>query len=309
MKNRKAIIIGILIVGIILVGSWLIWSNQTVIITKEQAIDIASQTEEFKEFLKLYPDAKINAAQHCCAEIKVYGGECGCISKPDDNWIVAYCINKGCWESRYIPSARVAINSRTSQIIAKYPKIEYIKNEEYCEEKGDCLCASCCGGCTNFIYEPLIKARTENILCFVCACTTNDCKCINNLCQPAQKITDLCEKDREFAESVSSSPECIGQDFICVDGWTSTAYYDSRLTDVVQTEEEKDTTIETPEELADAIVARYAMSSCSCKKPVSYHALTEGELEETDCENFYMFIDDYNSSCNGCILTWETNCC
>jgi len=157
--------------------------TQEVIITKEQAITIASQTEEFKEFLKLYPDAKVNAMQHCCAEVKVYGGECKCISNPNDNWVVSCYVENEGWEFRYISSVRMAINSNSGEIIAKYPKLEYIKNSEYCEEDGDCLCASCCGGCTNFIHEPLIKTQTESILCYVCSCTTSDnCKCLNNIC-------------------------------------------------------------------------------------------------------------------------------
>lgn len=162
-------------------------SNQTqltekVIITKEQAIAIANQTEEVQKFLKLYPDAKVNAMQHCCAEVKVYGGECRCIRKPDDNWIVAYCIDRGCWGYRYIPAVRVAINSNSGEIIAKYPKLEYLKNAIYCGADLDCLCLSGSGlpfvGCANFIHGPRLGYGS-----YEC----KDCRCVNNTCMAVEE--------------------------------------------------------------------------------------------------------------------------
>lgn len=68
-------------------------------------------------------------------------------------------------------------------------------------------------------------------------------------------------------------------------------------------------TKDVPEELTDKIVAERRTSVCSCKNPVSYRILLKDKLEETNCENFYKFIGNYNSSCDGCILTWKTGCC
>jgi hypothetical protein len=117
---------------------------------------------------------------------------------------------------------------------------------------------------------------------------------------------NLCKTDKEFIDSVQSDSECVGQDFRCVDGWSSKVYYDKRLTTIIP---ENGSSLLIPEELKKAIIAKYGKSSCSCKTPISYQILSEGQLKETDCESFYNFIENYNSSCDNCILTWETDCC
>lgn len=135
----------------------------------------------------------------------------------------------------------------------------------------------------------------------------NKFKCVTEGAIP-QKIVDLCEKDKAFSDSVSSNPQCAVEGFSCVDGWEQIAYYDSRLTSIEQTEEEKDS-ISRPDDLREAIIAEYGKSACSCKNPVSYNLLVEGKYKETACEDFFKAIEDYNSSCNGCVLTWVTSCC
>lgn len=115
----------------------------------------------------------------------------------------------------------------------------------------------------------------------------------------------MCEKEKEFSDGVRSSPECIGKDVRCVDGWSTIAYYDRKLTNTTEFE----ASFHKPRELINATIAEYAKSVCNCIIPISYHVLIGDKLEETTCESFYKFIEDYNSSCDGCVLTWGTECC
>ena len=116
----------------------------------------------------------------------------------------------------------------------------------------------------------------------------------------------LCKVDKEFADSVQSDPACKGQGSRCADGWSVKVYYDRRS---ITTPPKDNSSLRIPEELTQAIIARYDKSSCKCITPVSYQVLVEKNLEETDCINFYEFIKNYNSSCNNCVLTWKTGCC
>jgi len=137
----------------------------------------------------------------------------------------------------------------------------------------------------------------SNIICS-CDLTTNSCN--------TAWVTELCKYNEEFAENVSSSPDCVGKDWKCVDGWSMTVYYDRRLTNTTIFETNLP---EKPKELINATIAEYGSSVCDCKNPVSYHILIGNKLEETDCVTFYKFIDDYKSSCDGCVRKWETECC
>ncbi|MBN2014599.1 MAG: DUF333 domain-containing protein [Candidatus Altiarchaeota archaeon] len=161
-------------------------------ITIEEAISIANATEEVQEFLKLYPDANLTAIQDCCAEVKVYGGECKCIQTENDNWLVAYWTGES-WHSTYSMAVRIAVNATSGEILTKYPKIEYIENETYCETESDCICLHQFTGCANFIHR-------ENLGLIMlyerCGCPDfcdepcppvicqddSDCKCVNNTC-------------------------------------------------------------------------------------------------------------------------------
>jgi len=154
-------------------------------ITESKVIAIAKATEEVKEFLKLYPDADLTAFQTgwCDMMWQVRGVYVKCGQEIDKlTWVVSYHKGEG-WQPTNAVAVKLGIDAKTGEISAKYPKPEYIKNKTYCENDGECLCASCCGGCADFIYVPLIKAQSENILCYACSCATGDnCKCVNNAC-------------------------------------------------------------------------------------------------------------------------------
>lgn len=187
--------------------------------------------------------------------------------------------------------------------------------EQGCKKEGESIPViadppECCTGLE------LIPPKEEMIVGISGYCTA---ECGNGTCDGIESSyncpedcvgeIDVCEKDREFSESVSSDPGCAGQDFICVDGWETMAYYDNRLTDTVQSEEEALGGTDTPQDVQEATVATYSKSSCSCEKPVSYQILEEGVLAETDCETFIIFIQEYFNDCEGCLLNWITGCC
>ncbi len=167
-------------------------------------------------------------------------------------------------------------------------KCQLVKSEKFEE------CKACAEGCSEDFKDDIIKA------------SQCESECVKYIPQNiSQSVIDLCKKEGEFSESVRSSPECIGKDWKCVDGWIMIVYYDRRLTNATKLEP----SLHKPKELINATIAEYSKSVCNCRTPISYHILIENKLEENTCENFYKFIEDYNSSCNDCVLTWETECC
>lgn len=137
--------------------------------------------------------------------------------------------------------------------------------------------------------------------------------CLKEKCLPVdQQIIDRCKEEEKFVGEVQSDPDCLkGEEFICVDGWENVYYYDKSL---VTTKQFPQTFFdrmpkEMREKLEKATIAKYHSSSCYCKKPISYEILVKDELKETTCEGFYKFIEDYDSSCGECILTWSEGCC
>lgn len=127
-------------------------------------------------------------------------------------------------------------------------------------------------------------------------------------------ITDACKKDKEFVKSVQSKTSCLGREFSCVDGWRETHYFDGTLftkdiksgvdqrLDVMYREEEL-------KELKKATIAIRGASYCNCITPVSYTILHGDKQEEVTCEEFYKFIEEYNTKCNGCVKKVGEGCC
>ncbi|MBU1939854.1 hypothetical protein KKH30_03760 [Candidatus Micrarchaeota archaeon] len=157
-------------------------------------------------------------------------------------------------------------------------------NREYAERECECP-----AGSTGKIYEK-----------FKCVIREDN----------SEKIPRLCEADREFSEKIRTARGCADRgEPECFDGWSSTSYYDTMLAGRVQTEEEKQS-VEIPEELANAIMATQSTSTCSCESPVSYYLSLNGTgQKQTDCETFYSTVEDYNFSCDGCLMEWKTSCC
>lgn len=123
-----------------------------------------------------------------------------------------------------------------------------------------------------------------------------------------RKISDVCREEKEFVEEIRSDPECLkGEEFGCVDGWSLTWYYDKRRTSTTEFPETWPS--KAPKELRDATIAKYGRSTCSCEKPISYEILVGDKFEEVSCEEFYQFLQNYESSCGDCILTWSSGCC
>ncbi len=118
-----------------------------------------------------------------------------------------------------------------------------------------------------------------------------------------QTINALCKKDQELIEKIQADSDCLeGKGFRCIDGWEIIWHFDKRL---VNTElySWAGFPSDMPEELSRGVIAEYFRSTCACEKPIYYQILVENKLKEITCEEFYKFIEDYDSSCNGCILT------
>ncbi len=185
MKVKILIAVGILgvIAGIVLIGGFFKDKAQAIeakAITKEQAIQIANATEEVREFLKLYPQANLMVFQSCCVpESGVFFAEkCKCIMRQTDPWVVAYSTDKY-WDSPV--SVRIAINSTSGEIFTKYPKLEYIKNKNYCEKDQDCAIHISGCACSNLIGKDYVRSGIVLETCNPEGLGLN-CKCVNNIC-------------------------------------------------------------------------------------------------------------------------------
>ncbi len=190
-------------------GEWeTIHSNEFTIkgqITKEQAIEIAKSTEEVREFLKLYPDARIHVQISVvgCIEDVVKGGG-GCYHKVSPYWLVMVYYDRDnvidpteLYLEEKIPFVRIAIHEYSGEILAKYPKLEYIKNFRYCESDGDCeVPDDHCGfwtvsGCANFMYKP--KQSFKDCDGHGYSWDEINCKCLNNACTAEDKPKQITE--------------------------------------------------------------------------------------------------------------------
>ena len=237
MENGK-ILIGILaIIGIVLISGCVEEKpevnesiNETLDqtkITKEQAIAIANSTIEVQEFLKLYPDANVSAIEvngSFGIVYRVYGIDddrfANVTFAPDINysdppgWLAAYWKGDVLSFSRYSSAVRVGINAKSDKILAKYPKLEYIKNSKYCEKDSDCSTPKdehgyACWDCVNFIHlakgvNPVDSCRMPAPL---------NCKCINNTCTAVTNKTEIQSKEDEEntsnQEGINKSSEII----------------------------------------------------------------------------------------------------
>ena len=199
MKTNQKILIGVgilTIIGIVLISGCLEKKQETGKITKKQAIEIASETEEVKEFLKLYPDANLEVKGYCCyGSVFKYDEDCKLCKSPLEGnerpWGVKY------WKDEI--SVGVAIEPKSGEIRDLYPKLEYIKNATYCERDKDCSglrqCPGtyhipCMTGCANIYHKEKIEKETICIQCVACQpCDTPVlfCKCINNTCTATEK--------------------------------------------------------------------------------------------------------------------------
>lgn len=170
--------------------------KEEVTITKEQAIAIASQTEEFKEFLKLYPDANVIVEKveegYCTVTSKVAGDDvkidCNTAYGKESGWIVAYYFGDS-WEYSKSTAVRIGIDGQMGKILAKYPKLEYIKNSQYCESESDCKYIENCliprgvddFGDTIYAFEGCLNFISGKAYCDY-EREGHFCKCINNTC-------------------------------------------------------------------------------------------------------------------------------
>lgn len=153
-------------------------------ITKDRAMAIANSTEEVQLFLKLYPDADVFSIYedpypiaHTVNPVAGRGDP-----NPNPSWLITYSV-----KSRSTPpssSFRIAISKDTGEIVAKYPKLEYVKDEGYCEKDVDCSAPKdeefdrygCY--CVNSIHV----AKGINPIMSCAAFIEPACKCISNIC-------------------------------------------------------------------------------------------------------------------------------
>ncbi len=197
---KKSLII-VLVIGIIIISGWFILTKQEDSqITEKQAIKIASQTEQVKEFLKLYPNAIVKASF----------GQARCMGC-EPEWSIAYYpreIESGnpqndeyTYSSR-IPDAHVTFLSialnEFGDIIG-IPDISFIKNEKHCGSPYDCYPINYPMhiNCVNRIHtwkiqkelktQPLFHCEINGV-CYVHKNGEIDyshrqvCDCINNTC-------------------------------------------------------------------------------------------------------------------------------
>ncbi len=177
-------------------------------VTEMEAVKIANATEEVREFLNIYPGAKITAFKDCCANIKIKGGECKCVRDFNDPWVVI----TGEKEHVFVG---MAINSTTGEIISKYPKLVYIKNSKYCEQDSDCkyVVNDDAPACDNFIYYSNYPEDNKSCTCMndTCAVVVTKPAKINQTNQTANKTNITENKSGEQEEEYYFDPDDIGQ--------------------------------------------------------------------------------------------------
>ncbi len=185
MKTKILIGTGIGILAIIAIIAVVLISG-CVEITDEQAIAIANSTHEVQEFLKLYPDAKLNVKKCIvCTIFTEVGGldifTCKTTSMQQPGWIITYSF-KTEYNKKSI-EVKIGINAETGEILAKYPKLEYIEKWNYCENDADCITPkdehlySC--DCTNFIQPVPIWMSCRGVTPLNCKCQNNTCTTLN----------------------------------------------------------------------------------------------------------------------------------
>ncbi|ODS42692.1 MAG: hypothetical protein MSIBF_05160 [Candidatus Altiarchaeales archaeon IMC4] len=167
-------------------------------ITVSQAIAKARATEEVQEFLKWYPDAGVSVVEgyEGCELVAVTEDakiKCTRELLKKDGLIVAYWVGENL-EGRAATAVRIGIDAQTGEILAKYPKLEYIKNPEHCEKDNDCIHLRYVDTCANFVGERYISSQSCAMSSSGTACGmhgefnwTTSCKCINNTCIITEK--------------------------------------------------------------------------------------------------------------------------
>jgi len=155
-------------------------------ITEQEAIAIANATREVRAFLMLYLDAEINVLNY-------YYEEFGVKNDTSEVFYVGVLWNGS-------TPLEIAISKKTGETLAKYPKIEYIENPEYCENDGNCIGGVLnmgAGFCTNFI-RPKMKSVGKVYWC----------KCINNTCttiEPEKLSTTYDSKPSQTSHVVDAN--------------------------------------------------------------------------------------------------------
>ena len=180
MNPKTKLLLGILVIGIILISGLWIWESQTgrEEISEEEAIRIASQTEEVREFLKLYPDAKVRAIFNAPLAIGA-----------QFEWTVSYIPSE---KEENLNALVTYLNVRLDNFgNIKYinPGSEIIKDEERCNHDYQCYGINYPNkvDCVNFIYAWRIQKDLDTPALFHCSesaiCHSDvPCKCINNKC-------------------------------------------------------------------------------------------------------------------------------
>ncbi len=224
-RGFLSVLLGILVIGIILIGGWWILTQERAerlpTITKEQAIAIANATDEAQEFLKLYPNIKISAEIHSLAcDPVICGWEANVVYSPVD---IDVSYARHYYNKRTYPIMIFDIDAETGKLLDKYPKLEYIKNETYCEYDEDCKCfgelpdGRCCD-CINFIHLP-IHEKVE----LKCLRTYKDCKCLYNTCMAIEEkqVTLTTDKtEYEHGESITVTIENNLDQEIYLSSWS-----------------------------------------------------------------------------------------
>lgn len=211
LKNKILLICILALIGVgivILLSVYFITEKENKTITEEMAASKANSTGEVKEFLKLYPDAKISALQICCASGKVLRPDmmCKCTADSKSDWMIEY--KSGGKESDY-SSVRIAVDGYSGEITAKYPKAEYLRNSSYCESDSDCKIygqftedesnnCSCCRGCVNFMHKE--KANFDSMI-FSSCWPVYGCTCINKTCTAIDNnyYTEASVREKNFS--------------------------------------------------------------------------------------------------------------
>ncbi len=203
--------------------SWFDSLGTAAITTESQAITIANATEEVKEFLKFYPDAKVFRVFHttkekplmCCdgpegllggaAIGRLVEGRC---NDATYNYVLSECKNEQYGIVYALSNTSntfviIIINGTNGEILAKYLRMENIKNVKYCEEYSDCM-PTCAYGCVNNMLKEREKKDCEGMPTYKCECINNTCVAIEtekpstNNTKPTQ-AKNVVEANNQFA--------------------------------------------------------------------------------------------------------------
>ena len=212
-------------------------------------------------------------------------------------WL-AYSYLFGCGNySNYLKAKLDELNlANPCNTVLDCEEITYYPCQPYCIHKDVDLL---------YFYSTLGRKRPR--LCPQVLCSmTHKCVCENSTCL-VQKEEDLALLiEDEIAACLKKYPAVEFKDCIpgeVVDGWKEITVYPNTL----DTSSLEHFSMLAPDIVTEAAIAHYGNSRSTCQNTWSIKA--DGEWKEVSQIEFCNHITNHNTSCDGCLLEWEADCC